>query len=66
MDPLTRHRLDQYLAYSLETQASLRAYRDNLIEAGYTPAEAWALMQLVEERLLAPEIHRFTEGPAAE
>lgn len=51
-DPSSIHRLDQYLAFSLEVQCRLYGYKETLKAEGWSEAEAWALTQKVEERLL--------------
>lgn len=53
-NPLSTHLLDQYLAFSLELHIRLLGYRNSLVEVGWNEAEAWAMTQKVEERLLGP------------
>jgi hypothetical protein len=56
--PQTQHAIEQYLALSLEVQATLASHQKALIAEGWHPAEAWALCQRVEERILGPAIER--------
>lgn len=54
ISPRAQHALEQFLALNLEVQAQLRTHREALIAAGWSAAEAWALCQRVEERVLGP------------
>lgn len=54
LSPLRDHLLDQFLALTLDVQARLKGHRDALIATGWTEAEAWALCQRIEERILSP------------
>lgn len=59
--PLATHNLDQWLAHCLEVQSRLKGHYDELLEAGWKPAEAWAMTQRLEERILGPVFGAFTE-----
>lgn len=52
--PRLTHHLDQLLALNLDVQARLKGHERSLIAAGWSKAEAWALCQRVEERILGP------------
>jgi len=59
---LATHKLEQFLAYCLEVQGSLKGHYDRLVEAGWKPAEAWALTQRVEERILGPVFSEVSDS----
>ncbi len=54
LNPRTSHALDQFMALNYEVQARLKGHHDALVKAGWHPAEAWALCQQVEARILGP------------
>jgi hypothetical protein len=61
IDPKTSHALEQYMALVLEVQAQLLGHQMSLERAGWTPAEAWALCQRTEERILGPAMEEASE-----
>lgn len=54
ISPRSQHLLDQYMALTLDVQARLVTHRASLLRAGWSEAEAWALCQSVEQRILGP------------
>lgn len=51
LDPRAVHALDQFTGLVREMANVLTAYRKELIVGGMGDAEAWALVQRLEERL---------------
>lgn len=67
LGPRSRHLLDQLMAFNLEVQGKLRQFNRDLVELGYTDAEAWAIARTLEERLLGPVVdHAARELPLLE
>lgn len=53
LNPREIHAIEQFGALLREVARALAAYREELVASGMDPAEAFALVQRLEERLLS-------------
>lgn len=65
-DPNRTHHLDQFMALLLDVQTRLKVHKEDLIAAGWSEPEAWALCQRVEERILGPAMDLTATGSRME